>query len=242
MAFIMGVGWVLPGSMGYGRNRQWIDPVPGPLPALRPKDIFRVPCPRFGRMDAFTQYSMAAIAFALRDAGLEEWDQKRPIGIIASSVNGCLDTDFRYYETVIPKNGILASPQLFAYTLASSFLGEAAIHFGLDGPCYVLSEQPGDHQMCLKTALLSLSAGECDTLLSGVSDLDISAGLLDAGHRSSGFLYFVLENAQHRSVPNYGMLTMNLAGDILFRDRVIVDFWMLADACLYPFPSIRGAS
>ncbi len=191
-------------------------------------------------MDTFTQYSMAAIAFALRDAGLEAWEQKRPIGIMASSVNGCLETDFRFYDTVIPRNGILASPQLFAYTLASSFVGEAAIHFGLDGPSFVLCEQPGDHRMCLKTALLSLSAGECDTLLNGVSDLESPAGLPDIGQRKAGFLYFVIERAQQSSAPHYGVLTMNSAGEILFQGRVILDFWVLANACLNPFPPIGG--
>jgi 3-oxoacyl-[acyl-carrier-protein] synthase II len=187
-------------------------------------------------MDAFTQYSMSAIAFALRDAGLEEWGQKRPIGVIASSLYGCLDTDFRYFDTVIPQNGMLASPHLFAYTLASSFLGEVAIHFGLDGPSYVLSETPGSHQMCLKSTLLSLSAGECDTLVSGVSDLECPSQLSDIGQRKSGFLYFVIDRKQRSSIPHYGKLTMDQSGHILFQDRIIVDFWMLAGACLKTFP------
>jgi 3-oxoacyl-[acyl-carrier-protein] synthase II len=232
MASITGIGVVCAGSMGCGRDRPRVNRAAGPLPLLRPKEIFRVPCQRFNRMDAFTQYSMVAIAFALRDAGLEEWDQKRPIGITASSAYGCLDTDIRYYNTVMPQNGALASPQMFAYTLASSFLGEAAIHFGLDGPSYVLNERPRDHRMCLMTALLSLSAGECDTLLAGASDLECPSRFPHIGKRNSGFLYFVIRGEQSRSVPNYGVLKLNQAGDILFQDRVIVDFWTLADACL----------
>jgi 3-oxoacyl-[acyl-carrier-protein] synthase II len=175
---------------------------------------------------------MAAIAFALRDAGLEEWNQKRPIGIVASSVNGCLDTDIRFYDTVIPYGGILASPQLFAYTLASSFLGEAAIHFGIDGPSYVLNERPESHQMCLMTALLSLSAGECIALISGVSDLECPALISAVGQRHPGFLYFVINGEKRSSSPTYGSLEMNEAGDILFQGQAIVDFWMLARACL----------
>ena len=242
MAFVTGVGWAVPGSMGCGRDHPWADPVPGPLPLLKPKTIFRVPCPRFGRMDAFTQYSMAAMTFALRDAGLEAWNQKRSIGIIASSVNGCLDTDLRYYETVIPQKGALASPHLFAYTLASSYLGEAAIHFGLDGPTYVLSERPGDHRMCLKTALLSLSAGECEILLSGTSDLESPVRLHCLGKRISGFLYFVIERTNRSLAPAYGMLGLNPHGDVLFQDTIILDFYMLARACLWTSPQSKETS
>jgi 3-oxoacyl-[acyl-carrier-protein] synthase II len=187
-------------------------------------------------MDALTKYSMVAIEFALRDAGLEAWERKRQIGLIASSVNGCLETDFRFYNSVIARNGILASPQLFAYTLASSFLGEAAIHFGLDGPSYVLCEQPGAHRMCLQTALLSLSAGECDSLVIGVSDLGSPVGLLDIGNRDSGFLYFVIEGDQPSSASTYGKLSMDLAGEVFFRDHAVMNFWMLANACINPFP------
>ena len=78
-------------------------------------------------MDEYSKLGMGAIAYALKDAMLDEWEEKRAIGIIASTVYGCLGTDFDYYNTVIPQDGLFASPNLFTYTLPNCFLGDAAM-------------------------------------------------------------------------------------------------------------------
>ena len=68
---------------------------------------------------------------------MDHWQQKRRVAILAETYSGCLETDCDYFTTVIPEQGALASPQLFAYTLSNTFLGEAALRFGLTGCCEV---------------------------------------------------------------------------------------------------------
>ncbi len=80
------------------------------------------------------------LALALKDAQLDQWTEMRNIAVMASTVYGCLQTDSDYYDTVRPEGGRLASPNLFAYTLSNTFLGEAAIYFGLTGAAFIIQE------------------------------------------------------------------------------------------------------
>ena len=139
-AFITGIGWVTATDMGCGRDHNRFEFKAGKLPDITRKNVFDAPYPHFGRLDRYSRLGLSAIAFALKDAILDRWTHPRPIGIIASTVHGCLDTDLDYYDTVIPEDGRLASPNLFAYTLPNSYLGEAAIRFGLTGASYVISD------------------------------------------------------------------------------------------------------
>ena len=127
--------------MGCGRDHENFAQPYGQLPEINPSDLFKKPYPNFRRMDKYSRLKLTAIAFALLDAGLSEWTRERNIGMIASTFYGCLGTDVDYYKTVIPDRGVHASPALFSYTLANSYLGEAAIRFGLTGTNYVITEQ-----------------------------------------------------------------------------------------------------
>ena len=138
---ITGIGWVTAASMGCGRDHENFAQPYGQLPEINPSDLFKKPYPNFRRMDKYSRLKLTAIAFALLDAGLSEWTRERNIGMIASTFYGCLGTDVDYYKTVIPDRGVHASPALFSYTLANSYLGEAAIRFGLTGTNYVITEQ-----------------------------------------------------------------------------------------------------
>ena len=113
-ALITGIGWVNSTGMGCGREHRRFEMTAGRLPGITRPAIFEKPCQRFGRMDRFSRLGLAAIAFALKDAGLEKWTRKRDIGIIASTVYGCLATDVDYFDTVIPQEGRLARPNLLA--------------------------------------------------------------------------------------------------------------------------------
>ena len=137
---IAGIGWVNTTGAGYGRQTVFSAGYGEGLPKLSGKDVFHKQLPRYGRMDRYSRLGITAIALALKDAGLDEWVEKREIGIIASTVHGCLNADGDYFDTVIPEGGRLASPNLFAYTLPNTFLGEAAIHFGLTGASFIINE------------------------------------------------------------------------------------------------------
>jgi len=143
----------------------------GPIPTVAREDVFPEPNLRFGRLPQYSRVGLAAVAFALRDAGMEHWETKRSAVIVASTRAGCLATDIEYYDTVLPEGGGVPSPNLFSSTLPPCFLGEAAIQFGLTGPTLVVNDPAEDALGGVRMALESLSWGECGTMLAGHIDL-----------------------------------------------------------------------
>src|SRR4030042_3102836 len=135
---VTGIGWVTPGSIGRGRDHTSLPGGKGPIPAPTRKMAIDEPFAHFGRLDGFSKIGFTAIGLTLKDAGRDAWKEKRNVGLIASTYSGCLSTDMDYFDTVVEEGGHLASPNLFAYTLPNSFLGEAAIHFGFTGDGFIL--------------------------------------------------------------------------------------------------------
>jgi 3-oxoacyl-[acyl-carrier-protein] synthase II len=209
-AVITGIGWVTAAGPGCGSQRHPYALTPGPFPAVTRKQVFAEPNQRFGRQSEYSKVGLAAIAFALRDAGLESWTAKRPVGMIAASRLGCLATDMAYFDTVIPDGGALASPNLFAYTLSTCFLGEAAIQFGLTGSALVINETAPGGLTCLRMALESLAWEECGTMLAGICDLPPPA-VAPAVAPVAGAVFMVLERGRQRPEAGYG--TLELAAD-----------------------------
>jgi 3-oxoacyl-[acyl-carrier-protein] synthase II len=169
-AVVAGAGWVSSGGLGGTLRHSGFALQAGPLPEFRCGDVLRRPCPRFGRFDAFTRTGVAAVSLALEDAGLAAWESKRPIGIVAGTVLGCLDVDAAYYASALDGDGSTASPNLFAYTLPNCFLGEAAAQFGLTGPAYVLTLAPSDPLRWLAVACDMLADGAAPLVLAGVNE------------------------------------------------------------------------
>ncbi len=176
-ARMAGVGWVSVGGWGYGSGVGGFALENGELQLPARKDLFADPFPRYGRLDDFSRLGLAAITLALRDAGLEDWSEKRPIGVVAATYGGCIVTDVAYYATLVEFGGALVSPNLFAYTLANTFLGEAAIRFGLTGGSWVVDRDGDGELRSLEMALESLAAGENQTMLAGICDLPSPCGL-----------------------------------------------------------------
>lgn len=222
-AFITGIGWVTAAGIGCGKQRKSFQMPKGHLPSLSGKDIFKVPCHRFSRMDPYTQLGLSAISMALRDAALDEWNKKRNMGIIASSTNGCVQTDIQYFATVIPSGGRFASPSVFAYTLPSIFLGEAAIHFGLAGFNFVLCGPFDGGLRCLKLALVNLFCGPCDAVVCGFCDLASAAPYADTGRNTSGALFWVINKAGYENSQNYGALCLSSDGSVFINTRLVKD-------------------
>lgn len=194
-AVVGGAGWVTAGGMGGTRRHSGFGLQAGPLPEFRCADVLRRPGQRFGRFDAFTRNGVAAISFALEDAGLAEWESKRPIGIVAGTVLGCLEVDTAYYASALDGDGSTASPNLFTYTLPNCFLGEAAAHFGLTGPGYVLTLAPNEPWRWLDAALEMLADGVAPWVLAGVNET-LAPGFVPAAQRPlPGALFLVLAGA-----------------------------------------------
>ena len=236
-ANVKGIGWVTSGGMGYGRNNDCFSMDYTTLPNLTRTMVFEKPNRNFGRMDEYSRLGLAAVSQALKDAELHEWDEKRNIGVIASTVFGCLHTDIEYYETVLPQGGILASPNLFAYTLPSSFLGEIALCFGLTGTSYTVNEQTHTGLGGLKIAMECIASQDTESMLAGVCDLG-SPELLDMEERiPPGAVFLVIEKTKEDARKDerieYGQLTMDHHGDISLNHKKVRDLKTLVQMCLY---------
>jgi 3-oxoacyl-[acyl-carrier-protein] synthase II len=231
-AVITGIGWVTPTSMGCGQDHDRFEWKTGKLPEITRKAVFGEPYPHFGRLDRFSRLGLTAIAFALKDAGLDRWEQKRPIGIVASTVYGCLDTDINYFDTVMLKGGRLASPNLFAYTLPNSYLGEAAIYFGLTGPSFIINQSRTSNLWCIRMSLSAMADGQFKTVLSGIGDLNSPPSFEESSHPACGALFFVIEKSVKENRAAYGELRLHQDGRLTFDGYEIENIAMLARRCV----------
>jgi 3-oxoacyl-[acyl-carrier-protein] synthase II len=228
---VTGVGWVNTAGMGHGRRSCFAPGGSGSLPKLSKNEVFRRPFPRFGRMDSYSCTGVAGIALALKDAGLDEWAGLRDIAIIASTVHGSLNADADYYDTVIPDEGRLASPNLFVYALPNTYLGEAAIYFGLTGPGFALCESSssGLHGLCM--AMEGIRAGEYEAVVAGICDVGAPPLLGMPGLTPPGALFFVLQGEPMDQHHSYGALTQDDAGMIFFGNKRLENLNNLAAMC-----------
>lgn len=238
-AAVTGVGWAHGGGLGRGWSAgaggmTGFQAMREPPPDIRRRDVFATPYKDFGRMDPYSRLGLAAVALALEDAGLADWrdpQHKRPIGLIAATVYGCLHTDIDYYRTVDPGNWAQASPALFTYTLPNCFLGDAAIRFGLTGPAFVVNETAGRGLTPVVMAAESLAWGEAEHMLCGVCDLGRPAAV-EGPEAVAGALFFMLEAPAAADRPVYGRIALDGGPGVMFEERRPSSVLDLAAACL----------
>ena len=234
---ITGVGWVTASGTGRGQEDRVFSMPDAPLPEITQKAILDIrACPRFGRMDPYSKLGLVAIASALKDASLDEWTEKRPIGLISSTLYGCLQTDMAFFETVIPQKGRLASPNLFTYTLPNCFLGDAAILFGLTGASFVINEQTHSGLDALRMALDCIVLEESDGMLAGVCDLGRPLFLSGSIGLAPGALFFVIERSPRSRHVGYGELSMDKSGALFFDGSEIETATECVKKCLEASP------
>jgi 3-oxoacyl-[acyl-carrier-protein] synthase II len=230
-ALISGVGWVNSTGRGQGRQAVFHPGLDEGRLELSAKGIFDKPVPRYGRMDDYSRLGLSAITLALKDAQLDQWTEMRNIAVIASTVYGCLQTDADYYDTVRPEGGRLASPNLFAYTLSNTFLGEASIYFGLTGAGFIIDEASLSGCSGLLLAVNSLRRKECEAVITGICDTGPPLSLGLTGRAIPGALFFVLQPASAKQSLSYGALTQEERGDIFFEGKKVEDLYDLAGRC-----------
>jgi len=231
-AWINGIGWITPAGCGQGRKFSQSSELPlqpGELQIPTRKDVFAQVDRRFGRLDNFSRIGLAATAFCLRDGYAEAWHEKRPLGIIAASRYGCLQTDLDYLQTMIPQEGKLSSPNLFAYTLPNCFLGEAALRFGLTGNSMIINHHDPSYLAPIRLSLDELAWSEQSGILAGVVDLAPPQEL--ARDDLPGALFLLLEKVPRTEIGSYGELELN-EYRLWFNGRVMDDLPQLLAACL----------
>ena len=175
----------------------------GPGKAIIParKEVFDRPLPRYGRFDDYTKLGCAAVALALRDAGLDRATDNRRIGIVSSSVWESTAMDLAYYQTALVEGGALASPNLFSYTLPTTMQGESAVHFRLTGPTFCVGENEGRGMAAVITALRLMAAPAVAVMVAGWLD-NPPGGLTlppEAPEAVNGALFVVLERDPRQS-------------------------------------------
>lgn len=196
---ILGGGWVTDSGFGRLSEKQNFELTSG-LPQIpKAKEIFSEPLTRYGRFDQYTKLGCAAIALALKDAGLDEANEKRPIGVIVSTVYECFESDLAFYETTKEEDGFFSSPNLFSYTLPGIVIGESAIYFKLTGPTFTVGDtlnQKGRN--ALITGLNLLISDACDTVVAGWLDgpNEMLTKLENGDDQQRGAVFFVLSSRE----------------------------------------------
>jgi 3-oxoacyl-[acyl-carrier-protein] synthase II len=169
---VQGIGWVTKEGFGCVRSgrREIFDAGDG-VSVLQKQGLFSHPFKNFGRLDAVSKSVSYAVALALRDAGIEYSSQrKQQIGIVGTNREGSLRTDMAYFQDYIRSGRTLSRANLFIYTLPSSPLGEAAIHFGLLGPVLYAASGRGSLYPLLDLASDMIQGDEASIMLAGAAE------------------------------------------------------------------------
>jgi len=232
---ITGIGWIASTGLWRGKDIKTAAMLNAMSEATADGQLPDIPLdgsyPSSRRMDKYSRLGMTAIALALQDAGLDAWTEKRNIGIITSTEYGCLNTDFDYFDTVLPNDGIGASPGLFSYTLPSSFMGDVAIRFGLTGSSFVIHEKPAFAMTCLKLALNAIACGDTDKMVCGVCHPECPHAFKKINRIPAGALFVAIEKTPANGF-SYGTVSLDKAGCITLNGKKINDLNALVRQCL----------
>ncbi len=171
---VRGIGWLT--REGYGCIRSGLlhtyEQGEG-AHTLPRKDIFSHPYKNFGRLDTSSRMTAYAVSLALQDAGIEYSPlRKQDIGIVGTNAEGSLQSDREYFQDYLKGGRTLSRGNLFIYTLPSSPLGEAAIHFGLLGPLVYAASEGNALTAALDTAGEMLLANEAPVMLAGRAEAE----------------------------------------------------------------------
>jgi 3-oxoacyl-[acyl-carrier-protein] synthase II len=166
---IRGIGWLT--QEGYGcvaTGREYRFDEGESVNTLAKKGLFSHPFRNFGRLDATSRMTTCAVALALKDAGIAySPTEKQEIGIVGTSSEGSLASDMAYFNDYVTNGRTLSRGNLFIYTLPSSSLGEAAIHFGLTGPLLFTTGGPDAFGDTMSMAAEMVAGGEAHRMLVG---------------------------------------------------------------------------
>ena len=229
---ITGIGWITASGKERGNNNDPFEFSKGALPNISGIDFPVNSGFRKGRLDRFSLLGLQTISDALYDAGLYDWDKKREIGIVASTVYGCLNTDLDYYDSVAAKNGNLPEPNLFTHTLPNIFLGYAALLFGITGPNYIYYEKVDSGLSVLLSAMECIEQGESDIMLAGICDDEPPEGFPVPEPVRPGSIFVVIEKSPVQGKRDFGRLSKDSRRNILLNEIVINDIEMCVRECL----------
>lgn len=169
MIKILGASWIKKNKAGLknrGLTYKYADLKSFYL-VLKEKDVFSFPVENFSRFDLASKLATIAVGLAFYDADMLYFPgKKQDIGILAVNKNGSLNAQLAYFKDYIDSGRILGRGNLFIYTLPSSPLAEAAMHFGLSGPLLYMSFSGNQNNIKLiEYAKEMVKSGQAKTML-----------------------------------------------------------------------------
>jgi len=171
---VYGIGWLT--KEGYGCIRSGLQhayAVGESAHTLPKRDIFSHPFKNFGRLDTISKMTVFGVSLALQDAGIGYSPTgKQDIGIIGTNAEGSLRSDIEYFRDYLESGRTLSRGNLFIYTLPSSPIGEAAIHFGFLGPVLYAVREGNALSAVLDMANEMLVADEAPVMLAGRAEAE----------------------------------------------------------------------
>jgi 3-oxoacyl-[acyl-carrier-protein] synthase II len=196
---IEGAAWITVSGIGsLNSDKDFLMPS-GNLPELRKEMLTTSPEQRWGRLDDYSKAGLIAASMAVEDSNIETTDSDLTTGIVVSTVTGCVDVDHKYYQTVLPEQGLLASPNLFAYTLPNCMLGEVSIKYGFTGPAMVVSQITPNMLNGITTGAELLNYGLCDRVIAGYCNLDFNTDFVDSKCKP-GAVFLVMKKTEKKIV------------------------------------------
>jgi len=165
---VKGCGWVKEEVCGCTEKRlQWQYTDLRSLYSELLKDtVLAYPIENFGRFNQNSRFVTFSIALALYDAGIAYGkDKKQDIGVLGMSPDGALTSNLTYFKDYVEAGRKLGRGNLFIYTLPSSPLAEAAIHFGLQGPLVYIRNAEKPKERLLAQAELLIQNKEVQAML-----------------------------------------------------------------------------
>jgi 3-oxoacyl-(acyl-carrier-protein) synthase len=165
---ILGIGWLDAQTFGCVNLRRRVPygtQTSQPLP-WQDTELLGGSLKNGGRMDSRSRLTCCACALALRDAGLKADEYKLlNIGIVGANEDGSLDANRAYFSDYLQGGRKLGRGNLFVYTLPTSPLAEASIHFGFKACLSYVATPSGSLHDLLKTAELLVTDGQADYML-----------------------------------------------------------------------------
>ena len=196
---VHGIGWLT--KEGYGCIRSGLQRAYETGEGARTlpnRDIFSHPFKNFGRLDTISRMTVFGVSLALQDAGIEYSPmEKQDIGIVGTNAEGSLRSDIGYFQDYLESGRTLSRGNLFIYTLPSSPIGEAAIHFGFLGPVLYAAGENSALSIVLDIANEMVLAGEAPVMLAGKAEADEALQRLRSGNTIKGPLQWVAATDQY---------------------------------------------
>lgn len=123
------------------------------------------------RMDRLAQFSIAATAKALADAGFEPGTAAaEALGVIFGTGTGPMEAMEKFTGPLLAEGPAAADPSVFPNTVYNQAAGQVALHLGLRGPTSTLSVGHATGAAALAYSTDLLAAGHADALVCTVTD------------------------------------------------------------------------